>query len=357
MRRGRLAIGDPAGSRTFDGRRYDDRLLGLPLAHPTLGLHRARRLLGGAARPATAGSRSRSAAAPAPAPARSWDVLGRWAAGDRFLERTSVGGQGDDLADVNVDTWQTDAALDSWQLRVTLLRGGRKSPRLDSIGAMSSKLPDVDGVATSKPGPGSGITLDVPRYSQMVHRGHYPRWGAGGQAWCSPTSTSMVLGYYDALPRRSSYAWVPDGHVDPWVDHAARMTYDHAYDGTGNWPFNTAYAATLHRPRVRDPAAQPARGRAVHRGRDPAGRVDLVRRRRARRRPDLGDQRPPAGDRRLHRRRRRGRQRPGGEPAQAVRRVYDRGQFEDVWLPTSGGLVYVIHDDAHPLPAGTHSNW
>ena len=37
---------------------------------------------------------------------------------------------------------------------------------------------------------------------------------------------------------------MPDDHVDPWVDHAARMTYDHAYSGTGNWPFNTAYAAT-----------------------------------------------------------------------------------------------------------------
>ena len=56
----------------------------------------------------------------------------------------------------------------------------------------------------------------------------------------------MVLGYYDALPRRSSYAWVPPGHVDPWVDSTARRTYDHAYEGTGNWPFNTAYAATYH---------------------------------------------------------------------------------------------------------------
>jgi hypothetical protein len=27
------------------------------------------------------------------------------------------------------------------------------------------------------------------------------------------------------------------------VDYAARYTYDAAYRGTGNWPFNTAYAA------------------------------------------------------------------------------------------------------------------
>ena len=31
--------------------------------------------------------------------------------------------------------------------------------------------------------------------------------------------------------------------MDPCVDHAARFTFDAAYDGTGNWPFNTAYAA------------------------------------------------------------------------------------------------------------------
>ena len=30
--------------------------------------------------------------------------------------------------------------------------------------------------------------------------GEYPQYGGGGEAWCSPTSTSMVLGYYEALP-------------------------------------------------------------------------------------------------------------------------------------------------------------
>ena len=30
--------------------------------------------------------------------------------------------------------------------------------------------------------------------------------------------------------------------MDPSVDFAARSTYDTAYRGTGNWPFNTAFA-------------------------------------------------------------------------------------------------------------------
>ncbi len=64
---------------------------------------------------------------------------------------------------------------------------------------MASLLPDGT-PATSRPGPARGVVLDVPRYSQMMHRGDYPEYGGGGEAWCSPTSTSMVLGYYDALP-------------------------------------------------------------------------------------------------------------------------------------------------------------
>ena len=48
---------------------------------------------------------------------------------------------------------------------------------------------------------------------------------------------------------------------------------------------------------------------------------------------------------------------PAARTASGVRRTYDRGQFEDAWIPTSGGLVYVIRDRAHPLPGGPHSNW
>ena len=53
----------------------------------------------------------------------------------------------------------------------------------------------------------------------------------------------MVLGYYGRLPSASSYGWVGP-RVDPWVDEVARRTYDAAYEGTGDWPFNTAYAAS-----------------------------------------------------------------------------------------------------------------
>jgi hypothetical protein len=289
----------------------------------------------------------------------SWDVLGRWAAGDRFIQRTSVPAQGDDLAGVNVDTWQAHTAVSRWQLRVLLMRGrGAPSPRVDGVGAMVSRLPSVSGVATSDPGPGPRIVLPVPRYSQMTHSGHYPRWGGGGEAWCSPTSTSMVLGRYDALPRAGAYGWVPNGHVDPWVDHAARTTYDAAYRGTGNWPFNTAYAATLtddafvtrlrnlREARLFIEAGIPlvasiSFGRGELSGAPISstnGHLVVI----------VGfteNGNVIVND-------------PAARSRTGVRRTYVRGQFEDAWIPRSGGLVYVIRDGAHPLPdPAHHSNW
>src|SRR5690349_7663060 len=126
----------------------------------------------------------------------SWDTLGRWVSGDQAFARTSLGSQTDDLARVATDTWVAKyGGFRSWQLRVKLLRkaGTTLTPQVGTVGAVASDLPAVDRVTTSRTGVARGIVLDVPRYSQMVHAGEYPQYGGGGEAWCSPTSTSMVL--------------------------------------------------------------------------------------------------------------------------------------------------------------------
>lgn len=289
--------------------------------------------------------------------ATSWDVLSRWSRNDRFLKRHSVSGQGDDGTTVNVDTWTTPG-LASYQLRVRLMRraGTGARPSVDLASVMTSRLPATAG-PTSRPGPARGKVLDVPRYSQMTHAGHYPRWGGGGEAWCSPTSTSMVLGYYDALPRPRSYRWVGGGHTDPWVDHAARLTYDHAYDGTGNWPFNTAYAAPMvgkgfvtRLRNLREAERFIAAGIplvvsiAFDRGElagapigSSNGHLLVVAGFRKNGRVVVND--------------------PAASERAKVRRTYRRDQFEKIWLEASGGLAYVLHDQAHPLPKGRFSNW
>ena len=357
VERGRLRIASPTSTRTLADTRYEQASWNSPWVEPGFAFTELVASWS-ALTPGNSFVEVRVRGRNAAGRTSSFDLLARWTSGDRYLKRATDSGQDDDLAAVNVDTWRAPAGLTSYQVRVTLARkaGTTLDPSIDAVGAVASLLPDSVG-ATSTPGVGRGITLDVPRYSQMIHEGDYPQWNGGGEAWCSPTSTSMVLGYYDKLPVQASYSWVPAGHPDPWVDYAARMTFDYDYDGTGNWPFNTAYAAPLVgkafvtrlrslREAERFIAAGIPLVASITFG---AGELDGA--------PisstaghllvivgftEDGDVvvNDPASDTRA-----------------GVRRTYDRGQLERAWLGGSDGTVYVIHDTAHPLPAGNQTNW
>ncbi|TCO33282.1 peptidase C39-like protein [Kribbella steppae] len=297
-----------------------------------------------------------------------WYVLGRWSSGDDTaagdIHRTSVPAQGDANGSVAVDTFVAagDRSLDRWQLKVTLYRlsGTTQAPIVRSVGAMASSLPDAKKVAVSPLGGAEGVVLDVPTYSQETHIGHYPQWDNGGEAWCSATSTAMVLDYYGAGPTAEETAWVDPSDADPQVDHSARSVFDYAYDGAGNWPFNTAYAGTrgidgfVTRLRSLTEAEQfikagiplvaslsfkkgdlPGAGYGTNGhlmvivGFDPAGNVVVN---------DPASHLIPSND--------------------EVRTTYDRAAFENAWVPHSGGLVYVIHPAGMPLPpVGPQANW
>jgi Peptidase_C39 like family len=273
----------------------------------------------------------------------SWDSMAEWTLDNPSLPRHSLGSQTDDLARVNVDTWQAATSLTQWQVRVSLYRSSAKAVvRLDRVGAMASALVPRGSAPTSIPGPAAGTVLDVPTFSQMTHSGHYPQWGGGGEAWCSPTSTAMVLAYYGLQP--GPFVDIASGHADPQVDHTARLVYDHAYDGTGNWAFNTAYASTLtagdayvtRLPDLRAAedfivagvplVASVAFGRNQLTGAPISasnGHLLVI----------VGFE--ADGDVVVND--------PAGAGNSAVRRVYDRDEFEDVWINASGGVVYVIN--------------
>jgi hypothetical protein len=108
---------------------------------------------------------------------------------------------------------------------------------------MGSDVPDRFTVPASVPG--LAKELAVPRYSQEIHKGRYPEYDNGGEAWCSPTSSQMVIEYWGGRLTDGQLAWVDPSYTDPQVCHAARFTYDYQYGGCGNWPFNAAYAATF----------------------------------------------------------------------------------------------------------------
>ncbi|MBA2773378.1 MAG: C39 family peptidase [Nocardioidaceae bacterium] len=289
----------------------------------------------------------------------SWDSLGRWASHDRNFHRMSLGDQQDDFSRVVVDTLVTRSGVTyrSWQLRVTLMSrvGNGKTPTVRRLAVMASRLP-----ATSATSPHGGVVreLRVPRFSQQIHRGEYPRYNGGGEAWCSPTSTSMLLAYWDRGPTPQQYAWVNDSYRQPWVDYAARYTFAWGYDGTGDWPFNTAYAARFRTdafvtrlrslreaelfikagiPLVASISFGPGEldGAPIS---STSGHVVVI----------VGFTR--AGSVIVND--------PAGRDARHVRHVYRRGQFENAWLDSSGGVTYVIHPVHRSLPTpAKHSNW
>jgi hypothetical protein len=275
--------------------------------------------------------------------AGTWDTVADWSLTNRPLARRTYSGQADDLGRVSADTWLATAPVTSWQVRVTLMRprGSSLAVSLERVGAVASA--DADAARPpSKPGPAAGTVLAVPTYSQMTHRGHYPQWGGGGEAWCSPTSTAMVLAWYGISPTPRG---ITAGHADAVVDHTAKMVYDHGYRGTGNWAFNTAYAASLvagdsYVTRMRDLrevedhvlAGVPvivsiAFGRNQLTGAPISssnGHLLVV----------VGFE--ADGDVVVND--------PAGATNAEVRRVYDRAQFERLWIAASGGTAYVIRN-------------
>ncbi|MEU1202991.1 peptidase C39 family protein [Streptomyces sp. NPDC005813] len=178
-----------------------------------------------------------------------WYVMGRWAAGDQDIKRTSLDDQSDGKSSIWTDTFSIDDAasglrLVSYRLRLTLYRtpGSRITPVVWRLGAMGSDVPDRFTVPASTPG--LAQELAVPRLSQEIHAGQYPEYDNGGEAWCSPTSSQMIIEYWGRRPTAEQLSWVDPAYADPQVCHAARFTYDYQYGGCGNWPFNAAYAAT-----------------------------------------------------------------------------------------------------------------
>ncbi|MEV0614033.1 C39 family peptidase [Nonomuraea sp. NPDC050404] len=294
-----------------------------------------------------------------------WYSLGRWSYAEGDIKRTSVPNQGDTDASVAVDTLVAAAGkpMSGYQLRLTLYRkpGSSVTPRVRTSGVMSSNVPQRKSVPASPGGGAWGKELKVPRRSQNVHEGHYPEWNGGGEAWCSPTSTTMVLGYWDKWPSEEDTSWVDPSDPNPEVDHAARYTFDHAYDGAGNWPFNTAYAGrygvdgfitrlrSLTELEMLVKAGVPVitsqsfkKGELPGAGYGTDGHLMAVVGFTA-----TGD--VIAND-------------PASPSNQAVRHVYPRAAFENVWQrsSSSGGVAYVIHPPDHampPTPPNLPANW
>jgi hypothetical protein len=283
-----------------------------------------------------------------------------WASGDTDIHRTSMSGQQSADGDVSIDTFKrasSAATLDAYRLRVTLYRrtGSAETPSVQMIGAMVSapfkyEIPSAFD--------GSAIDLQVPPLSQEEHKGEFPQYDGGGEAWCSPTSTAMVLGALGASPSDDELEKFPGpDYGDPQVDFAARYTYDWNYKGAGNWPANVAYATRFGLEGF------VTRLRSLSEAqRFIAASIPLV--------ASINGDLPGFlfGKTNGHLLVIRGFESNGdviaNDPAaktnEQVRKVYGRADFERVWLGGSGGIVYVIYPRGKALPpnvAGLPANW
>jgi hypothetical protein len=173
----------------------------------------------------------------------------------------------------------------------------------------------------------------------------------------------MVLAYWGRRPDEAcddsvgvhrDEAGAPDGpgYAHPAVVRAAEGTYDYAYGGTGNWSFNAAYASTFGMDAGISRLSSLAEAELFIEAGIPLvaslsfGKADLA-----------GAGYGTAGHLLVV---------VGfsvngdvvvNDPAShlvasndEVRTVYDRAQFERLWLESSGGLVYVIRPPDVPPP-------
>jgi hypothetical protein len=267
-----------------------------------------------------------------------WYVLGIWASDDSTIRRHSVQSQGDSDGFVAVDTFVSSNKKETtskFQLKLRLFSAnGTSLPSVQNASvAYSTSAPKSASVSAGNPLRWNTL-INVPECSQMV----YPD---GGEVWCSPTSTSMVLAYLDG------YA----GECEPRVRAAVTGVYDWIYDGHGNWPFNTAYAA------AQGYEGYVARFTSLARAEDYVaagvpvimsiawGKGDLTG-------ADInstnghllvlvgfdGNGNPIVND-------------PASPDDPSVQKTYLRSEFEPLWLEASGGTVYLIHSPGAVLPA------
>lgn len=151
-----------------------------------------------------------------------WYHLGTWN-GTTGVGSTSVKGQNTAIAKVDTDTLIHKTAGRVVTIKIS---GRDNNPDLKffALCFANRKAAPTSEFETSR-----GVTiLEPPRRAQMA----YP----GGDGWCSPTATSMVLGYWaNELSRKQ---------LDSDVPVVAKSVFDPAWNGTGNWSFNTAFAGS-----------------------------------------------------------------------------------------------------------------
>jgi hypothetical protein len=257
-----------------------------------------------------------------------WYILGIWSQSGDPDERHSVNGQDDERIKIATDTLVVREGLNSHALQMKINLNSRSDSQYPVVTA-AALVADNRFRSNYIPTKGNrqlwNKIIEVPQFSQMV----YPD---GGNVWCSPTSVSMLLAYWQ------NYKGLPE----PLVRETVAGVYDAIYEGAGNWSFNTAYAATRGmNSAVSRLASLEEAEEFIARGIPLAmslswkpgeltgapveksnGHLVVLAGFDALGNPVVND--------------------PAAKEDSLVRRVYQRQEFEKLWRTTSGGVVYII---------------
>ncbi|MDQ4063854.1 MAG: peptidase C39 family protein, partial [Actinomycetota bacterium] len=277
-----------------------------------------------------------------------WFDMGIWASGTESVERHSVKDQESGSWRVPTDTVESIGPVfaDAYRYRLTLFtKDWGVSPEVRGVflTASDSRRHGEDLGVPADVG-SRGRELEAPVHSQMV----YPD---GGEAWCSPVSLSMMMAYWAGK--------TGEGKLNQPVPTVVQGTYDAVYEGTGNWPFNTAYASSFglvasvnrfsslgqverwvasgvpviasikwdNRDSEQQLTGAPLPSSDGHllvvRGFDSLGNVVV-------------------ND-------------PAGGDDSRVRRVYRRDEFSRAWFSGSGGVVYLVYPEGWSIPDRTYA--
>jgi hypothetical protein len=163
-----------------------------------------------------------------PGHATKFYTLGNWSPDNKIFPRSSVPRQQDADGDVATDTLVLTHLAGAAQIRVTLGGTNGARPRLKFLGACFCNLKAAPAAAAPHRD-AWGKIITTPERSQHG----YP----DAKGWCSPTSVSMLLAHWAEILNR------PEMNLT--VPEVARRVYDDSYGGTGNWPFNTAFAGSF----------------------------------------------------------------------------------------------------------------
>ncbi|MES1181014.1 MAG: C39 family peptidase [Verrucomicrobiota bacterium] len=152
--------------------------------------------------------------------------MGNWSGNTNQHLRESVKGQKDASGDVDTDTLMLKKQCDRFQIRLTF-GGDAAQPKMKFLGVcLTDTKATPSAIQSGKEA--WGKTIDVPQRAQM----NYPNGGV----LCSPTTVSMIMTYWSKQLQRPE--------LDHDVPDLVKAIYDPVWKGTGNWPFNTAYAGS-----------------------------------------------------------------------------------------------------------------